>query len=88
MVPSDDFHKHMVLGLVGGEVEEAQRDHGRAFASDHEAFAVLLEEVEEVKAHVWRKRADRDKEAMVRELVQVAAVAVKWAMQLRERKNG
>lgn len=67
---------------VAAEVDRAQRDHGRDYASDHEAFAVLLEEVEEVKAWVWKKRKDRDRKAMVKELVQVAAVAQKWAMQL------
>lgn len=76
-----------VLMDVREEVERAQRDHGRGYASDHEAFAVLLEEVEEVKAWVWRKRADRDLDAMRRECVQIAAVATKWAAQLHRREE-
>lgn len=70
---------------VREEVERAQRDHGRDYASDHEAFAVLLEEVEEVKLWVWRKRNERDCRAMIGELVQIAAVATKWAEMLARR---
>jgi hypothetical protein len=73
------------LDLVQAEASRAKRDHGRDFASDHEAFAVLLEEVEEVKACVWRKRTERDRVAMAEELVQIAAVAMKWAEQLGRR---
>lgn len=31
-----------------------------AFNSAHEGFAVLLEEVEELKAHVWTNQKRRD----------------------------
>lgn len=79
MSESDDFP-----GLVADELNRAVLAHGLRYASDHEAFAVLLEEVEEVKVWVWKKRRDRDRKAMVRELVQVAAIAQKWALQLME----
>lgn len=67
---------------VREEAHRAQVMHGATYHSDHEAFAVLLEEVEEIKAWVWKKRAERDRAAMVKELVQIAAVCTKWATQL------
>ena len=48
-----------------------------ALHSAHEAYAVLLEEVEEFKAEVWKQREARDRQAMYVELVQVAAVAAR-----------
>ena len=71
-----------VLGMVATEVHEATEVHGPAYHSAHEAFGVLLEEVEEFKEWVWRKRGERIRAAMVKELVQVAAVATKYAAQL------
>jgi hypothetical protein len=74
--------------LVRDEIARAVSAHGEHFATDHEAFAVLLEEVDEIKAWVWRKRRERDRSAMVRELVQVAATAQKWAASLIEGSEG
>ncbi len=73
-----------VQSLVRDEIARAVHLHGEHYATDHEAYAVLLEEVDEVKAWVWKKRRERDREAMVRELVQVAATAQKWAASLME----
>jgi hypothetical protein len=44
--------------------------------SAHEGFAVLLEEVDELKAEVWRSR--HDMEAMTTEAVHVAAMAIRF----------
>lgn len=46
--------------------------------SAHEAYAVLLEEVDELKAHVWTNQKRRDIEAMREEAIQVAAMAVRF----------
>lgn len=57
-------------------------DAGRRFApfnSAHEAFAVLLEEVDELKAHVWTRQDRRNLAAMRKEALQVAAVAITFA---------
>jgi hypothetical protein len=45
--------------------------------SSHEAYAVILEELEEFWAEVQKRDRDRDKERMRVELVQVAAMAVR-----------
>ena len=59
-----------------------------AFNSCHEGFAVLLEEVDELKAHVWAKQKNRDLEAMRREAIQVAAMAVRFALELCTEERG
>jgi hypothetical protein len=50
------------------------------FNSAHEGFAVLLEKVDELKAHVWTKQQNRDIAAMRKEAIQVASVALSFAM--------
>jgi hypothetical protein len=56
--------------------------------SAHEAFAVLLEEVDELKAHVWTKQSKRDIPAMRREAIQVAAMAVRFARDICDGGRG
>jgi glutamyl-tRNA reductase len=58
------------------EVERANM-HGARFASLHEAYAVILEELDEVWDIARQKRRDRDSEALRKELIQIAAMAVK-----------
>ena len=50
--------------------------------SAHESYAVLLEEVEEFWEEVRKKREDRDREAMLKELVQIAAMSQRAAEDL------
>lgn len=59
------------------EYDQASRQH-KPFNSAHEGFSILLEEVEELKAHVWVKRQNRDISEMRKEAVQVAAMALRF----------
>jgi NTP pyrophosphatase (non-canonical NTP hydrolase) len=63
--------------LVAEELNRA-RQHN-PYNSVHEGFAVLFEEVDEVWDEVRKKRRNRSKKALLKELVQVAAVAQKMA---------
>lgn len=62
--------------LAAAECRRADERHPAAVNHD-EAMSVLDEEVEEVKAEVYRRH--RDPAALLGELVQVAAVARRWA---------
>jgi hypothetical protein len=64
-----------ILLDVAKEIEAA--DAWPPHNSAHESFCVLLEEVEELKAHVFTNQKRRDPEAMRKEAVQVAAMAVR-----------
>lgn len=46
--------------------------------SAHEGFAVLLEEMDELRAHVWKKQGLRDLAGMREEAMQVAAMALRF----------
>lgn len=46
--------------------------------SAHEGYAVLLEEVDELKEHVWMNQKRRDVSAMRKEAIEVAAMAVRF----------
>lgn len=65
------------LALVKAELMEAAK-HFKPHASAHESYAVLLEEVDELKAEVWKRQGSRDYEAMAKEAVQVAAMALRF----------
>jgi hypothetical protein len=65
-----------VRALVDGELWRARRQHPQPFNSAHEGYAVLLEEVDELKAEVWNRK--RDPKALLKEAVQVAAMAQRF----------
>ena len=70
---------HTFLRLVEQEVSRACRKHP-PLHSLHEAYAVLLEELDEFKAQVWQQAAARNQQAMLLELVQIAAMAMRTAL--------
>lgn len=68
-----------IIRAVEKEVEFATANWP-PFNSAHEGFAVLLEEVEELKAHVWTNQKKRDLKAMRKEALQVAAMGIRFAL--------
>jgi hypothetical protein len=72
---------NIVMLAIRDEWERATRDHGR-LNSCHEGYAVLLEEVDELWEEVRKKRAERSKERMFAECKQIAAVAMRFMIEL------
>ena len=73
-------------------VLEVIREFNRAsslhppFNSAHEGYAVLLEEVDELKAEVWKRH--HDPERMRKEAIQVAAMALRFLADVcKDRKH-
>lgn len=56
--------------------------------SAHEGYAVLLEEVDELKAHVWTNQKRRDLVAMRKEAIQVAAMAMRFVLDVCNDERG
>ena len=58
------------------------------FNSAHEGYAVLLEEMDELRAHVWTNQKRRDLAAMRHEAIQVAAMAIRFVHDVCDGHNG
>jgi hypothetical protein len=69
------------------ELESASKNWP-AFNSAHEGYGVLLEEMDELKEHVWTKQKNRDLPAMRKEAIQVAAMAMRFAIEVCDEVSG
>jgi len=65
-----------VLGEVADEMNKAISQFP-AFHSLHEGYAMMLEEVDELWEHVKTNQKRRDKEAIKKECIQIAAMALR-----------
>jgi hypothetical protein len=69
-------------------LQEVQRERDRAcekhppLNSLHEAYAVILEELDEFKAEVWKQNKARSEDAIRAELVQIAAMCMRTVQDL------
>lgn len=68
---------HTILSEVGAEVVRAGTLHA-PMHSHHEGYAVLQEEVEEAWDEIKKKRSERDLVKLREEMIQVAAMAVRF----------
>lgn len=77
-------------GIAYEALAEAQAGHIRwgAFNSAHEAYAVMAEEVDELWDWVKTRQGDRDLEAMRKEAMQVAAMAIRFAAEACDERRG
>lgn len=77
----------LVRLAVKNEIDSA-RSNWPAFHNAHEGFAVLLEEVDELKSHVWTNQKKRDLKEMQKEAIQVAAMAIRFASEVCSDERG
>jgi ribosomal protein S15P/S13E len=73
-----DEYDHAARDAVN-EVRRARELWPNKASSAHEQYAILLEEMDELKAHVWTNQKRRDLGEMRKEAVQVAAMAIRFA---------
>lgn len=77
--------RRTVLTAVDRELARAQRKFS-AFNSAHEGYAVLLEEVDELWAEI--KAQDADPSRLRDEAIQVAAMAVRFVLDVAPPQEG
>lgn len=83
-----DLPTACVAREVQAEVERAMTLFPGPQHSAHEGYAVLLEEVDELWQHVKTNQAKRDLAAMRKEAVQVAAMAVRFVVEVCDGGRG
>lgn len=66
-----------LINKILDELFKAQAQYPQ-FHSAHEGLAVILEEVDELKSHVWTKPDGRDIVGMGQEAIQIAAMAMRF----------
>lgn len=71
------------LEIVAVELEEAMSKHA-PLNSAHEGWAVIAEEVDELWDEVRKKREDRNRQKMHAEAKQIAAMAVRFMLEVRQ----
>ena len=69
-----------VQAAIRAEVDRARKKHPKSFNSFHEGYAVILEEMDELWDEVKRKDVDLNK--MRTKALQVAAMAVRFLVEL------
>lgn len=77
-----------VGGLASLEAIAAFKAWPRSSSSAHEAYGVLLEEVDELWDHVKTKQSKRDLDAMRKEAIQVAAMAIRFVVDVIDEGKG
>lgn len=85
-----------IPSAIGAAIDEVRTEIHRArtilghapMCSAHHGFAVLLEELDELKAHVWMNQKKRDITAMRAEAIRVAAMALCFAAEVCNEETG
>lgn len=83
VIRADYTGTHAIARLVVDRAKQLDAIHGD-FASPHEMYGVLAEELAEFFDEVRKKEALRSRAKLIRELVDIAAAATRAAVQLAE----
>ncbi len=71
-----------IAELLIEELKRANHTYGTRFASPHEGYAVMLEELDELFEEIRQKRPN--KERLREETIQIGAMAIKFIMSLED----
>jgi NTP pyrophosphatase (non-canonical NTP hydrolase) len=71
-----------ILNLIQNEVSRAKSMFPGNFVNQHEGYAVLLEEVDELWDEIKKNQKNYDLLAQKKEAIQVAAMAVRICVEL------
>jgi hypothetical protein len=77
-----------LAGLAAMWEAERAEQSWPPFNSAHEGYAVILEELDELWAHVKANQKQRDVVAMRKEAVQVAAMALRFIANVCDEQRG
>lgn len=80
--PRTDSEFEYVGHLVIEQARSVTELHGK-FASPHEVYGVLCEELDEFFEEVRKRRTERDPQRMRAELIDIAAAALRAAAEIR-----
>jgi len=75
------MEKMDAMNQVAVELRVAMQKH-KPFNSAHEGYAVILEELDELKTEVWKNEKLRDSGRLRLEARQVAAMAIRFMVEL------
>lgn len=70
-----------IFSLVMQEGQRVDKKQGRPFASEHEFYGVLKEEVEEAWQIIKQKETDRNYRELENELIQIMTVCYRYLKQ-------
>lgn len=76
------MQKTIIVSFMVEELEKANRIYGTSFASPHEGYAVILEELDELFEEIRQKHPDPVR--MREEAIQVGAMAIKFIISLEK----
>lgn len=98
LIPASDSFDFSNFVYVTSEIENILKEvkdevllatqNWPPFNSAHEGFAIMMEEVDELKEHVFTNQKKRDLAAMRKEAIQVAAMAVRFIHDVTDEVNG
>lgn len=87
---SEDNYKmytDVALAEVGEELMRAKSLYPEFFVNQHEAYAVILEEVDELWAEIKKNHLNYDLPAQRKEAIQAAAMLVRFIVELLPREK-
>lgn len=80
--------RYVIVGAEAVAQAEGDRANWPPYNSAHEGFAVINEEFDELKVHVWTNQKRRDISAMRAEAIQLAACAIAFAADICTEERG